>query len=216
MKKAMLEHEARTILEEYGVKNVPGAFCINKEEMIRSADILGYPVVLKVVSPDVIHKSENGGVILDIMDKTMLEKAYDDMMATVRKHIPNADIRGVLVTKFVENARELIIGSINDEQFGPVVMVGLGGIFVEIFKDISFGIAPVTKKEARNMVVSLKSYPILKGIRGEYPINIDAICELIVTISNFVFEKKIAELDLNPVFCFNDEVLVGDARILLE
>lgn len=216
MSKALLENEARVVLEEYGIKCVPGMFCTSKEELFEAAGKIGYPVVIKVVSPDVIHKSDSGGVKLNITDKEMLEKAYDEMIISVTSHVPNADIHGVLVTRFVRKARELIIGSVNDAQFGPVVMVGLGGIFVEVFKDISFGIAPVTLGEAHKMLESLKSFPLIKGIRGEAPANIDAICEMIMNVSHFVYKNGVAELDLNPVFCVENEVFAGDARILLK
>ena len=216
MSRALLEYEAREALEKYGVPSVPGAFCANGEGLVEAADKIGYPVVIKVVSPDVVHKSDAGGVKLNIQNADELKAACEEMMASVKAYAPEADIKGVLVTKMVKKCREVIVGSICDGQFGPVVMVGLGGIFVEVFKDVSFGIAPLSEREAEKMIRSLKSFKILQGTRGEKPIDLKALCSLVSAVSKYVFENKVKELDLNPVFCSEDAVFAGDARILLD
>jgi acetyl-CoA synthetase (ADP-forming) len=212
---ALLEHEARGALERYGISNVPGGFCKTKNEAIAVAQEIGYPVVLKIVSKDVVHKSDAGGVKLDLIDENTLSLAWDSILDSVTSYAPNAVIEGMLVTKMVKGAKEIIVGAINDSQFGPCIMTGLGGIFVEVFKDISFGIAPVNKREAEKMLKNLKSYPILAGARGEKAVNLDTLIQLLVQTSLYAYDTGVLEMDLNPVFCIGDEVLVGDARILL-
>ena len=215
MKAALLENEARVILESRGVNNVPGEFCKTKEGVFAAAERLGYPVVIKVVSHQVVHKSDVGGVKVNLHDAQELADAYDQMMESIERHVPDAVIEGVLVTKYIAKAREIIVGALRDPQFGPVVMVGLGGIFTEVFHDTSFGIAPINKREAMRMIKSLKSYPVLEGIRGQKPVDFDAVCDLMVKVSQFVYETEVEELDLNPVFCLPENALVGDARILM-
>lgn len=213
--KALLEPAARQLLEQYGIPNVPGAFCTNTVELLRAAGRIGFPLVMKIVSPNVIHKSDAGGVRLNICSEKELLQAYEDMLEKVSQHVPEAKIEGVLLTSYIKKARELIIGAIDDPQFGQVVMFGLGGIFVETYKDVSFGIAPVTRKEAQHMIESIKAYPILKGARGESPINFELLQQIIMNLSAFAYECNIKEVDLNPVFCFEDKVVAGDVRILL-
>lgn len=215
MTKALLEHEAKQLLADHGIPVLPFRFCTTEQELLRGAEELGYPVVIKVVSHQIVHKSEAGGVRLNLKDSQELLKAYTEMMSSVRAYDPSAHIDGVLVSPFLKGAREIIVGSTYDAQFGPTVMAGLGGIFVEIFKDVSFGIAPVNLKEAREMLSSLKAYPLLEGARGESGIDIESLARLIAAVSRLVMEIPVQELDLNPVFCFSDRVMAADARILL-
>lgn len=212
---ALLENEARVTLEKYGIENVPGAFCKTREQVLAQAEKIGYPVVLKVVSRQVVHKSDAGGVKVNLTDAVCVQAAYDDIVDSVKQCVPDAEIEGMLVTKMIKGAKEIIVGALHDSQFGACVMTGLGGIFVEVFKDVSFGIAPLNKLEAREMLQSLKAYPILTGSRGEKPVNLDALCQLLVNVSEYAYESGALEMDLNPVFCVDDHVLVGDARILL-
>lgn len=215
MSKIILEHEGRDRLQAEGLDIVPGTFCRTEAEVLEAAESLGYPLVIKVVSPDVIHKSEFGGVRLNIEDQSALLAEYRSMLGHIKSLVPDADIKGVLVLKQVKPQAEVIVGATTDPQFGPVIMVGLGGIFVEIFKDLSFGIAPVDRKEATLMLESLKAYPILMGARGRVPVNLDKLLDLIVKVSEYVVEHAVDEMDLNPVFCVGDDVLIGDVRILL-
>lgn len=212
---ALLENEARTTLEKHGIESVPGGFAETREEVLALAEKLGYPVVLKVVSRQVVHKSDAGGVKVNLADTGALSEAYDEILRSVKSHVPEAVIEGMLVAKMVKGAREIIVGALHDSQFGACVMTGLGGIFVEVFKDVSFGIAPLSQDEALEMLQSLKSFPILQGSRGEAPVNFDALSKLLVNVSNYAYETGALEMDLNPVFCVGDQVLVGDARILL-
>jgi acetyl-CoA synthetase (ADP-forming) len=155
---------------------------------------------LKVVSRLVVHKSDAGGVKVNLADAIAVQAAYDDIVASVKQRVPDAEIEGMLVTKMIKGAKEVIVGALHDSQFGACVMTGLGGIFVEVFKDVSFGIAPLNKQEAREMLQSLKSYPILAGSRGEKPVNLDALCQLLVNVSEYAYESGALEMDLNPVF----------------
>lgn len=216
MSRALLEHEAREALSAYGIQNVPGEFNVDKSSAIACANKIGYPVVLKIVSPDIVHKSDAGGVKVNLKNDEELSAAYDAMMDSCKAYAPNADIKGVLVTKMIFGAREVIVGALDDSQFGSVIMVGLGGIFVEVFKDLSFGIAPVSEKEAEKMVKSLKSIKILNGTRGDKPIDFKSLYKLIASVSEYAYKEGVQELDLNPVFCLEDAVYVGDARILLK
>jgi len=211
----MLEHEAKELLRKHSIPVLDFKFCSSLPETIQAAREFGFPVVLKVVSPQIVHKSDAGGVKLNLKNEGEVEKAFSEIVESAREYDPFAVIEGVIVSPFVKGATELIIGSTYDAQFGPVVMVGLGGIFVEIFKDVSFGIAPVDKREATEMLKSLKAYKIIEGARGQEGLNVEEIIQLVFEVSEFVSEQPIKELDLNPVFCFADRVLVGDARILL-
>ncbi len=153
-----------------------------------------------MVSRLVVHKSDAGGVKVNLADAIAVQAAYDDIVASVKQRVPDAEIEGMLVTKMIKGAKEVIVGALHDSQFGACVMTGLGGIFVEVFKDVSFGIAPLNKQEAREMLQSLKSYPILAGSRGEKPVNLDALCQLLVNVSEYAYESGALEMDLNPVF----------------
>lgn len=216
MTKALLEYEAKQLLTENGIAVLDFQFCQSLDEVLVSAKKIGFPVVLKIVSPQVVHKSDAGGVKLNLNSAEEVKKAFAEMMESVLAYAPGAEILGVLVSPFINEARELIIGSVDDCQFGPVVMVGLGGIFVEIFKDVSFGVAPLKYDEAKEMLEGLKAFPIIKGARGQEGLNIPEISQLIVKVSEFVAKNSVKELDLNPVFCFADKVVVGDARIIIK
>lgn len=215
MARALLEHEAKQLLRDHGLPVQDFLFCPTVDEAVEAAQKIGYPVVLKIVSPQIVHKSDAGGVKLNLKNEAEVRSAYEEVMASARRYDPQAEIKGVLVCPFAGREEELIVGAINDSQFGPVVMVGLGGIFVEVFKDVSFGIAPVTLAEAQEMLESLTAYPIIKGTRGRAGLNMEMLKELIVGVSEFICKYPVQELDLNPVFCSKDSVSVVDARILL-
>lgn len=216
LSKALLEHEAKKILKDNGIPVLEEYFCTTLEEMLNAASTVGYPVVMKIVSPQIVHKSDAGGVKLNLKNERELSSAYAEMLDTIGANLPEAEIKGVLINHFVSGAKELIIGALEDPQFGPVLMIGLGGIFVEVFKDVSFGIAPISVAEAQEMLQSLQSYPIIKGIRGDKGLNTDEIAKLVVKVSEFILKYPVKELDLNPVFCYDDKVSVADARILMK
>jgi acyl-CoA synthetase (NDP forming) len=190
---------------------------ISKTEAVELAKKMGFPVVMKIVSPDVVHKSDAGGVKLNIQNATQAGKAYSEILAGIKKHFPKAKIVGVTVQKMAKQGIEVIIGMTKDAQFGPVIMFGLGGILVEVLKDVSFRIVPMTKRDAGEMITEIKGFPILKGYRGQDPADVPYLEELIVKVSDFVDKNpEIKELDLNPVFAYKSGALAVDARIILE
>ncbi|MBA7640049.1 hypothetical protein ES703_47710 [subsurface metagenome] len=173
-------------------------------------------MVLKVVSPDVVHKSDAGGVKLNLRTAKQVGKAYDDILEAIKKQYPEAKIQGVSVQKMARPGLEVIIGMSTDAQFGPVLMFGLGGILVEILKDVSFRIVPLVKRDAREMIREIKGYPVLEGYRGQEPVDVANLEELILKISSFVEQHpKVEELDLNPVIAYSDGAVAVDARVVL-
>ncbi len=216
-RKNLLEPEAKAICQEYNIPVTRFKVAKKEKEAIAFAEEIGFPVVLKIVSPDVIHKSDVGGVILNLRTADKVEQAYRTILANVKTYKPNADIAGVLVQEMAPHSTEVIVGAIKDSQFGPSVMFGLGGIFVEVLKDVVFRIAPLTKQEAKSMIAEIKAYPVLKGYRNKPPLDTDAIANIIVNTSRLVTDhQEIKELDLNPVMVYEKGAKVVDARIILE
>jgi len=202
---------------EYGIPVTMFKLAKNEAQAVEFAEEIGYPVVLKIVSPDVIHKSDVGGVIVNLKDAKDVQSAYKQIMNNVKKHMPNAKIVGVLVQEMAPQSTEVIVGATKDPQFGPTLMFGLGGIFVEILKDVTFRIAPITEDEAREMITSVKAYPLLKGYRNTPPADIEAIVEILLNTSRLVMEhQEIKELDLNPIMVYEKGAKTVDARIILE
>lgn len=213
----LTEIESKELLKAARIPVVETRLATSKKEAIELAAKLGFPVVLKIVSPDVVHKSDAGGVRLSIQNATQAGRAYTEILANIKKHYPRAKIVGVTVQKMAKQGIEVIIGMTKDAQFGPVIMFGLGGILVEVLKDVSFRIVPMTKRDASEMITEIKGYPILKGYRGQDPADIPYLEDLIVKVSEFVDKNpEIKELDLNPVFAYKDGALAVDARIILE
>ena len=213
----LLEPEAKTICMEYGIPVTRFKVARTKEEAVKFAEEIGYPVVLKVVSPDVIHKSDVGGVILNLENSGEIEDAYDKVLANVKKHKPDAGIMGVLVEEMAPQSTEVIVGAAKDFKARTNLMFGLGGIFVEIYKDVTFRVAPITEKDARTMITEIKAYPILKGYRGRPPADIEAILQILMNTSKLVIDHpEIKELDLNPIIVYEKSAKTVDARIILE
>jgi len=210
------EHEAYQICEAFGIAYPPTRFTTTREEAVEAAETLGYPVVLKVVSASVVHKSDAGGVIVGIASEQELTDAYDLILANVKEKVGDVAIDGMLVQKAMPKAAEVVVGGLKDELFGPVVMFGSGGILVEIFKDVSFRLAPLDKDEALRQIRETKAYEILKGVRGAPPSDLDRLADLIVSAGNLLAElPEITELDFNPVFAASDGSVVVDARMVL-
>jgi len=173
--------------------------------------------VLKIVSPDIIHKSDAGGVLLNLKNPVDVASGYSRIIENAKKYKADAKIVGVLVQEMAPQATEVIVGAIKDPQFGQTVMFGLGGIFVEILKDVNFRVAPITTEDAREMITQLKAYPLLKGYRNTPPVDIDALVEILCRTSRLVMDNpEIKELDLNPVMAYSNGAKVVDARIILE
>ncbi|MCX5993305.1 MAG: acetate--CoA ligase family protein [Chloroflexi bacterium] len=213
----LTEIESKELLKAARIPVVETRLATSKKEAMEIAVKLGFPVVMKIVSPDVVHKSDAGGVKLSIQNASQAGRAYSEILANIKKHYPKAKITGVTVQKMAKQGIEVIIGMTKDAQFGPVIMFGLGGILVEVLKDVSFRIVPMTKRDASEMIGEIKGYPILKGYRGQDPADIPFLEDLIVKVSQFVDKNpEIKELDLNPVFAYKDGALAVDARIILE
>ena len=213
----LTEVESKELLKKAGIPVVETRLAKSKKEAISISKELGFPVVLKIISPDVVHKSDAGGVKLGLANATQVGNAYSEIMSSIKQKYPNAQIQGVSVQRMAPPAVEVIIGMSKDPQFGPVLMFGLGGVFVEILKDVSFRIVPVTRRDAREMIKEIKGYPILEGYRGQKPASIEALEDMILKVSDFVEQNpQIKELDLNPVFAYPDKAVAVDARIVLE
>ncbi len=212
----LLEPEAKSICREYGIPVTKFRVATTPEEAKRFAEEIGYPVVLKIVSPDVLHKFEVDGVILDLKNGKAIQEAYDRILLNVKKRKPEVKILGVLIQEMAPQSTEVIVGSTKDLQFGPALMFGLGGIFVEILKDVTFRIAPISELEAREMITEVKAYPILRGYRGQPPVDIDAIVEILLNTSRLVMDhQEIKELDLNPIMIYEKGAKTVDAKIVL-
>ncbi len=194
------EIEARQVLQAYGLV-VPEAYIAQTaEEAVAQAEKLGFPVVMKIVSPDIVHKSDIGGVRVGVSSSQEVMDVFELMMLRVRRFAPEAVIRGIFVQEMIQSGREVIIGSTRDPQFGPLVMFGLGGIYVEVLKDVSFRVAPFGERHARRMIEEIRSAPLLRGARGERSSDIDAIVKCLLTVSQFVTDfPEVVEMDINPL-----------------
>jgi acyl-CoA synthetase (NDP forming) len=214
---ALLETEAKTICIEYGIPVTKFKLAKNEKEAATYADQIGYPIVLKIVSPDVIHKSDAGAVIVNLKTPVEVASAYKKILENVKKYNADAKIDGVLVQEMAPQSTEVIVGAIKDPQFGQTLMFGLGGIFVEILKDVNFKIAPLTAEDAKEMITELKAYPLLKGYRNTPPADIGALVTILCNTSRLVMDNpEIKELDLNPIMAYQSGAKTVDARIILE
>jgi len=212
----LLEPEAKTICLEYGIPTPSYKVAASPASAAALAGELGYPVVLKIVSPEIVHKTEVGGVMVGLSSSAAVESAYLRILENVRAHRPNARISGILVQKMAPESTEVIVGSLNDPQFGHTILFGLGGVFVEILKDVSFRIAPLKERDAREMIYEIKGYSVLRGYRGFPPADQDAIVRILLSASRLVTENgQISQMDLNPIMVYERGALVADVRMLL-
>jgi len=213
----LTEVEAKQVIKQAGISVVDTKLAISKEEAISISRKFGFPVVLKIASPDIVHKTDVGGVKLGLETAKQVGKAYEDILQAVRQKHPQARIQGVAVQKMARPGVEVIIGMSKDDQFGPVIMFGLGGIMVEVLKDVSFGIVPLAKRDAAEMIREIKGYPLLEGYRGQEAVDVSHLEELLLKVSDFVEQNpEISELDLNPIFAYSDGAVAVDARVVLE
>jgi acyl-CoA synthetase (NDP forming) len=214
--RTLIEHEVKTILKASEIP-VP-RFKVVKDmaEAVKGAEHIGYPVVLKVISHDILHKSEASGVITNLKDTNDIESAWSEMLFNVADNAPTARIEGFLIEEMAPQGIEVIVGGLRDEQFGPVVMFGIGGVAVELMKDTSFRLAPVEKKEALEMMTEVKGYRLLTGLRGAKPRDIDAVGDVIVKLSRILDTADgIKELEINPLVVYEKGVVAVDARAIL-
>lgn len=216
-RKSLLEIEAKQLLSYHHAPVTIDKLVQSAEEAVEVANEMEQPVVLKIASPDILHKSDVGGVCLDLKGKTEIRKSYKRIIKNARKYNPTANIKGVNISPMVKGGVEVIIGTKIDDQFGPVIMYGLGGVMVEILKDVSFRVLPISRHSAATMIEETKSYPILNGVRGAPPYDKKAIIRLLLLCSEIVESyPKIAEMDLNPVIVHETGLSVVDARIILK
>ncbi|HLN45257.1 MAG TPA: acetate--CoA ligase family protein [Candidatus Sulfotelmatobacter sp.] len=214
---SLLANEAQQICDFHNIPTPKSVLTSTIEEAVLKAKEIGFPVTLKIVSPQIIHKSDVGGVILDIKDEQELKNQYNKMITDIPKLAPTAKIIGVLVSKMMPSATEVIIGAIRDSQFGPSVMFGIGGIFTEIYNDVAFRVAPIEKIDALNLIHDIKGSQILEGVRGRSPANIDAIVNILLNVSDLMMEHdRINQLDLNPIMAYSDSACAVDTRIVVK
>jgi acyl-CoA synthetase (NDP forming) len=213
----LTEVEAKELLKKADINVVDTRLAASREEAISISQELGFPVVLKIASSDVVHKSDAGGVKLGLETTEQVGQAFDDIMAAIKKAFPEAKIQGASVQKMARPGVEVIVGMSKDAQFGPVLMFGLGGILVEILKDVSFRIVPLVKRDATEMIKEIKGYPLLEGYRGQEPVDVTNLEDMVLKVSDFVEKHpEIKELDLNPIFAYKDGAVAVDARVVLE
>ncbi len=217
-KRDLLLSEAVLVLEHYGIPTAHGVAALTVEEAQAAAEKIGYPVAIKVISDQISHKSDVGGVQLNLRNGPAVAEAFEDMLDRIRQAYPRARLDGVLVQPMITGGRELILGGRQDPQFGPVVLVGLGGIFVEIFEEASVRVAPITQRDALEMIDELRGAPILRGARGHKPSDIEAVVEALLRVSQLLSDfPEIRELDINPLRVFHRPggCCALDARIIL-
>ncbi len=207
------------VLDSYRIPVLQSVTVQSKEEAIEAAEKLGYPVVLKVIASQISHKSDAGGVRLNLLDGKSLVRAYKEIITRIQQFDPDAQIDGMMVQPMLSQGHELILGGRQDPQFGPVVMIGLGGIFVEIFNEVVVRVAPLSHRTAIEMLKSMRGYPVLKGVRGQQPADIEAIVDTILKLSQLLCEfPQIRELDINPLSALpkGQGVSALDARIIIK
>jgi acyl-CoA synthetase (NDP forming) len=208
------EAEAKRILAAAGVPMVPERICNSAEDAVKAARELGFPVVAKILSPDILHKSEIGGVLLDLADEDAVRDGFATLMQRAARHAPAARINGVLVARQITGAVEMVVGLVRDPVFGPVVMVGLGGVFVEIFRDVAFARCPVDEAKATRMIRSLRGFPLLDGARGRPKADLAALARAVVALSRFgAAAPRLLSAEVNPLLVLPDGAFAADAVI---
>lgn len=215
MSKILTEHETKKLLAKYGIPVTKGQIATSADEALAIALRIGTPVAMKISSPDISHKSDVGGVALNV-SREEVRTTYNEIISRIKKAAPNANIGGILVQQMAPPGHEIIVGLKKDAQFGHALMFGLGGIFVEVYKDVTFRVVPIKKREALDMISEIKGYPILKGIRGRKPADIGAIASVLVSVSEMAEKENIVELDINPLVVSESGAIAVDARAMVE
>ncbi len=214
---SLLLSEARQICSLHGIPVPESDVAKNMEEAVRIGTQIGFPLALKIVSPQILHKTDVGGVALNILSEGALRDAHQKMMVEVARKKPEANILGVLVQKMMPPSTEVIVGGLRDSQFGPAVMFGMGGIFAEVYEDVAFRVAPLDRIDALSLIDEIRGSKILKGVRGGPCADIDASVEVLLNVSALMMEHNgISQLDLNPVMVYPDSVCAVDSRIIMK
>lgn len=215
-RRALLEYEAKQILTAHGADIADQLLAETATDAVKAAKAIKGPVAMKIVSPDILHKSDAGGVKLSLKGDAKVEKAFNAIMRNAKRYDAGADIRGMLVTPMLKDGMEIIIGTKIDDQFGPVIMFGIGGVLVEVLKDVVFRVLPISRRSARHMVDEIRSTKLLDGFRGGRPSDRKAVVNLMLTVSEIIEAyPDIKELDLNPVLVHEKGLSIADARIIL-
>jgi acetyltransferase len=210
-------HQAFSRIAEQGLPCTEFSLADSPSHAVKLAQEQGFPIALKISSPDILHKSDVGGVHLDLNSAEAVEKAYDALLSSVKQSSPEAQVDGILVSKMAPSGLEVIVGMNRDPQFGPVILFGLGGIMVEIFQDVSLRLLPLTKEEALNMIREIKGYRLISGYRGRPAVDEQALADCLLTIARISEDyPEIVEIDLNPVFAYSDGILVADVRMIVK
>ncbi len=213
----LTEVEAGELLSQAGVNIIPTRLAVSSAEAVAASQKLGFPVVLKIASPDIVHKSDAGGIRLGLETAGQVETIYQAIMEEAARRFPRALLQGVYVQPMAPLGTEVIIGMKKDAQFGPVMMFGLGGIWVEVLEDVSLRVTPITRRDANEMVLEIKGYPLLTGYRGRDPVDITCLEDMLLTVGRLAQEYPgIKEIDLNPVIAGSSNAVAVDARIILE
>src|SRR6516164_8594791 len=214
---ALTAPEAKGLCEAYGIAIPKEGLATNGAEAAKLASSIGFPVVMKIVSPQILHKTEAGGVIVGVKSAEAAQQAFNTIVANARRYKSDANLDGVQVQQMLAGGQEVIIGAVTDPAFGKLVAFGLGGVLVEVLKDITFRLAPTTREDALSMLDSIAAAEILRGVRGSEPVNREALATLIVNVSQLVSDfPEIAELDLNPVFATAQGATAADVRVVLD
>ncbi len=213
----LTEIESKELLGQSGINVIDTRLAASRPEAVSISQQMGFPVVLKIASPDIVHKSDAGGIRLGLETPEQVERAYDEILkATGQKH-SKARVQGLSVQKMAAPGVEAIIGMSKDAQFGPVLMFGLGGVWVEILEDVSLRVIPVTRRDVREMIKEIKGYRMLTGYRGLPPVDESKLEDMLLAVADFVTQyPAVKELDLNPVIAYSDGAVAVDARVVLE
>ena len=213
----LTELESKQLLHDVGIPTALGQLTTSEAEAVRVADTMGYPVVLKIASPDIVHKSDVGGVRLHLQYGEEVRQAFRAMQQSVATQAPGARVDGIIVQPMATPGVEVIIGMSKDATFGPVLMFGLGGLLVEVLKDVTFRIVPLQKRDAAEMIRDIKGFPLLDGYRGTPPADLEALQDILLRLSAFVVDTpEVQEIDLNPIYAYAQGALAVDARVVLE
>lgn len=212
----LTEIEAKQLLMKSGINCTDTRLATAKDAAVKLSEQLGYPVVLKVSSVDITHKSDAGGVKINLNNRVEVENAFDEIMQSCNAAVPTANIEGVSVQGMAKPGIEVIMGMIKDPSFGPVIMFGLGGVFVEVLQDVAFRIVPIEESDAEDMINEIKGKKLLEGYRGQEPVDVACLQQMLLKLSDFVnTTPEIEEIDMNPVFAYKDGAVVVDARLIL-
>jgi len=214
---AIMIHQVLEVCQGYGIPVAEWATASSPEEALEVAERLGYPLALKVLSPHISHKSDVGGIVLGIEDEESLKRAYDEMLSQVQEKAPDVPLEGFLLQRMISGGREVILGGKRDPSFGPVVMFGLGGVYVEVFDDVAFRVAPLTREDAEEMIAEVRGSRLLRGVRGEKPSDMEAVADCLLRLSQLLQDfPAITEADINPLIVLEKGALAVDARIILK